>query len=503
MNTEVNEEKEVRRLTDRADRKAQQYFERYRKQIENLENNSVIKEVNGEISSHDITALGQMLENWDDYVMICEENGTVSNLGTIPNIAHDVITVAYGTSPISTIASVQPIEEEHGMVYFKEVSAVTSRGNINSGDVLARSDGTIPSKFPGSTDGPFTQDWIQAGTAATAANTDAYTISVPTTSFPVRPYKTLVTTTLASQSSTVDNGEWMWRDIDGDGKLLNSQGGTGTVNYTTGAITINFPSGTITQAGDTLTAWVSTDFESRDEIPTINMKLVSKAVKARIFALRNTVGLAQAYAMKKRFGMMAEEDLATDIVAEINTEIMQSLIRVLDVNAQGTTTWGRTPGSGISFLEHKQTFKDALATAESVMLGKAGRGMINTMVAGRVACEVIGTLPNFNKVSNGSTIGTHIYGTLNGVTVVRTPYSKVLDDNTVLCVYKGATPFEAAAVYAPYMPLVITDTLPTGENPLVNQKAAAVWAAIESLVPTYVTKLVVDPTGNAGKIVTS
>ena len=125
------------------------------------------------------------------------------------------------------------------------------------------------------------------------------------------------------------------------------------------------------------------------------------------------------------------------------------------------------------------------------MLGNAGRGMISTMVAGRSACEVIGTLPGFTKISDGSTIGTHIYGTLNGVTVVRVPHTQVLDVNTVLCLYKGATPFEAPAVYAPYMPLVVTDTLPTGENPLVNQKAAAVWAAVESLVPNYVTKLVV------------
>ena len=61
----------------------------------------------------------------------------------------------------------------------------------------------------------------------------------------------------------------------------------------------------------------------------------------------------------------------------------------------------------------------------------------------------------------------------------------------MVCVFKGATPFEAAAVYAPYMPLVVTDTLPTGENPLVNQRAAAVWAAVESLVPNYATTLTV------------
>ena len=205
------------------------------------------------------------------------------------------------------------------------------------------------------------------------------------------------------------------------GPLVSSTGAFGTINYSTGAIALTFKSALV--SADKINTWVSTDFESQDSIPTIVMKLASKSVRARVYALRNTVGLPQAYAMKKRFGMMAEDDLATDLVAEINTEIMRSLINLLKVNAQGNTNWNRTPGAGISFLEHKQTFKDALATAESTMLGNAGRGMINTMIAGRSACEVIGTLPGFTKISDGSAIGTHIFGTLNGVTVVRVPYS--------------------------------------------------------------------------------
>ena len=53
------------------------------------------------------------------------------------------------------------------------------------------------------------------------------------------------------------------------------------------------------------------------------------------------------------------------------------------------------------------------------MLGNAGRGMISSIVAGRDVCAIIGTLPGFVKLSDGSTIGSHIYGTLDGATVVR------------------------------------------------------------------------------------
>lgn len=57
----------------------------------------------------------------------------------------------------------------------------------------------------------------------------------------------------------------------------------------------------------------------------------------------------------------------------------------------------------------KQTFKDALARAESVMLGQAGKGMISTIVAGRDVCSIIGTLPGFTKLSDGSNWWSLVY----------------------------------------------------------------------------------------------
>jgi len=93
--------------------------------------------------------------------------------------------------------------------------------------------------------------------------------------------------------------------------------------------------------------------------------------------------------------------------------------------------------------------------AEVNMLGNAGRGTVSVMVAGRNACSIIGTLPGFVKISDGNMLGAHIYGTLDGVTVVRVPSNAVLDANHVYCMYKGTSPFEAAVAYCPYMPLVV------------------------------------------------
>jgi len=41
------------------------------------------------------------------------------------------------------------------------------------------------------------------------------------------------------------------------------------------------------------------------------------------------------------------------------------------------------------------------------------------------------------------------------------------------------------------MPLVVTSAMPTGKNPLMNQKAAAIWAAIDILVDKFITKITI------------
>jgi hypothetical protein len=189
--------------------------------------------------------------------------------------------------------------------------------------------------------------------------------------------------------------------------------------------------------------------------------------------------------------MIAEDEVATDLVSAINSETVNTGIAQLAAKAIGNVNWSKTAPDGVSYFEHKQSLKDQLAVAEANILSVAGRGTVNVLVAGRNAASIIQTLPGFNRISDGATIGPHIFGTLDGMTVVRVPNSAVLNADTILCMYNAPSPFESALVYAPYMPLVVTSALPAGVNPLVNQRAAAVWAAIDVLVPNFVTKITI------------
>jgi hypothetical protein len=120
----------------RIDSGASQYAEKYAPFMEALQNKSLLSQVRT-ITSNDVYALGKQLENFEIYKELCEEDGSVGQLGKIPDVALDVLTVAYGTSPLSAIASIQPIDEEQGTIYYKNVVAASTKGGVNAGDVLS------------------------------------------------------------------------------------------------------------------------------------------------------------------------------------------------------------------------------------------------------------------------------------------------------------------------------------------------------------------------------
>ena len=90
------------------EQEAERLYERYRDQMDLFEK-SLVAKVKGGIQPYDVYALGRQLEAFDIYKAICEEDGNLNQLGKIPNVAYDVITVAYGTSVVPIIASVQPM----------------------------------------------------------------------------------------------------------------------------------------------------------------------------------------------------------------------------------------------------------------------------------------------------------------------------------------------------------------------------------------------------------
>lgn len=449
---------------------ATRLYDKFRPQMDVLEK-SILCKMRGGLQAQDVFALGKQLEAFDAYREMCEEDGNLNQLGQIPKIAYDVITATYGLSVLPIIASVQPIDEERGNVYFKNVRSVNTKGSQTAGDTVVNPRSTI--KTPSGYSNDYISGEVLVNTGGAPTTAAAGTLNA----IPVRSETIKVTIQDDAATYAVD---------DGKGTLL-GVGLSGTINYITGAVVLTFA--VAPAATKDIFVEYQQNYELSTDIPQIDTFFDSKGIMAKIYALKGTIGMLQAYGMKKRFGLVAEDELAKDLVQEINREIGGDLIRAMRAQALGSTVFSKTPPSAtISYFEHKQTYKDQMAQAESTLVGNAGRGTISLLVVDKSHAAVIQTLPGWKKMYDGQGLGAHLYGELDGIPVVRVNELNVLGDGHGLAIWKGSSPFEAAAVYSPFMPLAVTSTLPQAPNPLQSMKAAAVWAGTDVLVPAYVTK---------------
>ena len=470
---------EMSMFENMVDNEAPRLHERYIKQMDILEK-TILGKIRP-INSYDVWNLGKQLHIFEKYVKWCEANGSINQLGTLPNVGLDVIAVAYGTSIVPVIASVQPIQERHGIVWFKNVRFGDTKGGHTAADTFVdpKSGQTTPRNYAGNK----VTEILEAST--TGATTD-YSGTLGT--LPVQQESITIVTSFSGVTVVTRDAPQSSSSVLGD---LLGVGLSGTINYETGAWTLNFeddPGG-----GETITATYQQNYETATNLPLITQFWDSSPVKAEVWALRGTFGLLQDFEMQNRFGTVAEDELARDLVAAINAEIGGALISLIGTNTQGTAVdFDKTPTSGVGLNEHYQSFKIKLRQAEANLVKNAGRGAVNTIIADVDSCAVLASLVGFQQLTDGDTIGAHIYGTLDGKTIVRVNDTSILAANTIRLIHKGNSPFEGPAVWSPYMPLVVTSTLQNLDNPLQNQRAAAVFGAVDVLVPNFITSMTIS-----------
>lgn len=459
-----------KRLQEKTDNDAAYFLRKYEPQMEALSYSPLAKVRN--INSYDVCALGRQLQQWEDYKnhIISEAGpyGTNADLGKLPQIALDIVTAAYGSSIIPLICSVQPIDEQKGIVYYKETVAQNTRGNVTEGDVL-----NTPFRAPDAYARGYANENLGVTLTTTASGTTDYTGSIAGISATnsIRPNSFKVTATLPYLKVEASD--------DGKGNFF-GVGIQGTINYTTGAWTIRFLDDP--QDAVALTATYGQDFEAGAAYPRIIGQNQSTDIEAQIFVLGSEVGLFKSFAMKKRFGTIAEDEMITDLTNAITAEIGNTLIYNITQNVTGPIVQWSKSHTNYSWAEHKLELKDSLLRSESNILQNAGRGNISVMIAGPDASSTLAMLPGFQRTEVNAS-GPALYGTLDGISVIRSPYT---DTNKIITIYKGTSMFDAAVVYSPYMPLFVSNTLPVPNNVLQRQGIACVWSGIKVVAPAFI-----------------
>lgn len=464
----------LEQLLETQESKAKIYSNTYEKQLVMLENLPIAK-VKGGVKAEDIVNLGERLDMWKKFYAIHEKQGTVNSLGIYPKVALDVITTSYGTDPCSLFASIQNIPNQSGIVWFLDTIANTTKGNMEIGDIMTSAqNGKIK------TGDGYAEDYGSAFEVSITASATAQTFELP------------YTTRLGSIKVSLKNTPDTFGVDNGKGKIIGA-GVWGTVDYDAKVVELTFA--TAPQTSDKILVDFLINYEQEEDIPSTQYEFQSTEIKAHTYALKQTTGLFQNFDFQMARGGGDLESMVIDtLVGELNSEKAGRLIREMiktlgaDTDDKKWTKWNYYPeNSAEPYVFHRDTFKYSISQAEGKLRQKAGRGMVNAIVAGVSWCTVMQDDKDYVKILDATTIGTYLVGTWRGMPVVCCNDPSIIDKDTAILLYKNPNDnYDAAAVVATYMDMVILNNRPNGLNPLLNQQAVASWVATKVVVPNLI-----------------
>jgi hypothetical protein len=222
----------------------------------------------------------------------------------------------------------------------------------------------------------------------------------------------------------------------------------------------------------------NTDLNSNNttiNIPEINVKLQSSAIVAKTRKLKAVWTPEFAQDLNAYHALDAEAELTSVmseyIALEIDLEILEMLI---DSAAAGTEYWTAEnnkaldgtnyTNSNLGFLNSQgqwfQTLGTKMQKLSNIIHQKTLRGGANFMILSPSVATVLESIPGFASTSDGDAakgkyaFGVQKSGQLNNrYDVYKNPY---MTENVILMGYRGGQFLEAGAVFAPYIPLIMT-----------------------------------------------
>jgi hypothetical protein len=222
------------------------------------------------------------------------------------------------------------------------------------------------------------------------------------------------------------------------------------------------------------------------QIPEIDLELKSEAIVAKTRKLKAVWTPELAQDLNAYHSIDAEAELTSMLSDYISLEIDLEILDMLKANALTTEYWSATIGE--EYLQNGQTGNGAWGTTTSnayyqkntwfqtlgVKLNKVSnkihqltlRGGANFIVASPDVCTILESIPGFvvnaDKDSMKFAAGVSSVGSMsNRYTVYKNPY---MTSNEILMGFRGNNFLETGAVYAPYVPLIMTPLVYDPQN---------------------------------------
>lgn len=451
----------------------EKYKKKYRPYIEALEKSPLARVTKGGLTESHVAGLIGNLQRYEFYQnKVLKEYGSVSDLGKLPTVAHDVITTSYGVDPSNVFAGNQVMKASHGSAYFKATKASSTRGNVTAGQTLRD-----PRKAPDVRAINYSGEGNNFTLGTTVAGTLTYTGTLP--NVPVRKNTVNVSVSNSTTNYAEDNG----RDFQAGVNNILGVGFYGSINHATGNIVITFTSDP--GNGVVISVNYATNFEENGGYARVQNLWDSIPINAEVRALGMDVGLIQSFELENALGVDAESDSILTLSSEMVIENAQILINKMKNRAVGLTQWNKRTPTGTSDALHRITFDFALEDASGDINTNADRGYANVIIGGGRFCTYLATLDGFEH-SGLPGSSPYIFGTYKGKIVIK---ATQLNQWEALMVYKGTNNFDVAAINSVYMPLAIMKHLPVFNNALKNQNACAMYNALEVVNSAFITRI--------------
>jgi hypothetical protein len=258
----------------------------------------------------------------------------------------------------------------------------------------------------------------------------------------------------------------------GDNATANATGGSAAVQAGTNPSVLNdSPAGTYTTGtGMTTAAAEALGDASSNAFAQMAFSIDKVTVTAKSRALKAEYTMELAQDLKAIHGLDAETELAnilsTEILAEINREVVRTVFTTAKPGAQVNTTtagtfdldtdsngrWSVEKFKGLLF----QLERDANAIGQQTRRGKGNIIICSADVASALQMSgVLDYAPALNTNLNVDDTGNTFAGVLNGkFKVYIDPYSaNVSADQFYVVGYKGTSPYDSGIFYCPYVPL--------------------------------------------------
>jgi hypothetical protein len=222
------------------------------------------------------------------------------------------------------------------------------------------------------------------------------------------------------------------------------------------------------------------DVEATNGFAQMAFSIEKTTVTAKTRALKAEYTMELAQDLKAIHGLDAETELAnilsSEILAEINREVVRTIYRnarlgaksgttqtrgIFDLNVDSNGRWSVEKFKGLLF----QIEREANQIAKETRRGKGNFIICSSDVASALSMSgVLDYAPALSTNLNVDDTGNTFAGVLNGkIRVYIDPYYSMSSASDFFCVgYKGSSPYDAGLFYCPYVPLQMVRAV--GEN---------------------------------------